>query len=189
MTPVVFVIIALAFPFFDIWLGTEFANNSSLILQILALGFLINSIASVPSSALQAIGRPDITAKLHMIELPIYLGILWWLVQAQGIIGAALAWIIRIIIDSTLLFWFFYRLTPDDYQHKQKFQYHIILWCSFMLFTGWLITIITAIYFQIGLVLLILTIFLYYTWKKFLDKEETGYISELIARLFKRSRS
>ena len=50
-------------------------------LQILAVGVFINSLAQVPFALLQGVGRPDLTATLHLIELPLYLGLLWWLDQ------------------------------------------------------------------------------------------------------------
>jgi len=50
-------------------------------LQWLAVGVFINSLAYVPFSLLQGVGRPDLTATLHLIELPLYLGLLWWLIN------------------------------------------------------------------------------------------------------------
>ena len=39
-------------------------------------------------------GRPDLTAKLHLAELPLYVGFLWALIHQLGIVGAAAAWAI-----------------------------------------------------------------------------------------------
>ena len=49
-------------------------------------------------------GRPDLTAKLHIIELPFYLLILWWLLNAYGIVGVAIAWVLRVAVDTIILF-------------------------------------------------------------------------------------
>lgn len=86
------------------WLGIDFANQSALVLQILCIGVLINSLAWVPSSLLQGRGRPDLTAKFHLLELPLYVGGLWILVEEMGIVGAALAWVLRVTLDASLLF-------------------------------------------------------------------------------------
>ena len=51
------------------WLNAEFAQNSTLVLQWLAVGVLFNSLAQIPFVLLQSAGRPDITAKIHLIEL------------------------------------------------------------------------------------------------------------------------
>jgi hypothetical protein len=53
---------------------------------------------------LQGKGRPDITGKLHMIELPFYALILWSLVKDFGVVGAAASWTIRVVIDTAALF-------------------------------------------------------------------------------------
>jgi O-antigen/teichoic acid export membrane protein len=81
------------------WLGAEFAEHSATVLRILALGVLANCLAQIPFAFIQAAGRPDLTAKLHLLELPLYLLALWGLVQHFGIAGAALAWLARVMVD------------------------------------------------------------------------------------------
>jgi O-antigen/teichoic acid export membrane protein len=110
--PLVLVLIVWAEPLMDIWLGHEFATQASVAVQILAIGVLVNSVAQGPFAAIQAMGRPDITAKLHALELPFYLGMLGIVVARWGIVGAASAWLIRIVIDTVLLFWLAERLRP-----------------------------------------------------------------------------
>ncbi|MFX0132368.1 MAG: flippase [Candidatus Hodarchaeota archaeon] len=87
-----------------IWLGTDFAIQSILVLQILAFGILINSLARIPFSLLQALGRPDLPAKFHLLEMPLYVVAVWFLVGKMGIHGAAIAWTLRVILDAALLF-------------------------------------------------------------------------------------
>jgi O-antigen/teichoic acid export membrane protein len=103
MTPLVLLVTLLARPFLTVWLGAEFAVQSTLVLQLLAVGTLINSLGQVPFSAIQAMGRPDITAKLHLMELPLYLGMIWFFAHTMGIVGAALAGLIRVLIDTIVL--------------------------------------------------------------------------------------
>lgn len=88
-----------------LWLGREFASASSAVLRWQALGVFANALARLPFAAVQASGRPDITAKLHLLELPLYLCALWFLVRQFGIQGAAVAWTFRILFDAALLFW------------------------------------------------------------------------------------
>ena len=89
MAPIVVVIIAFAQPLLQVWLGHEFARNSSLVVQILASGVLFSSAARVPLNTTQAIGRPDIAAKFYMIELPIVVLALYFLTGPLGIVGVA----------------------------------------------------------------------------------------------------
>jgi len=104
--PVSLVIVTLAPEGLRLWLGSEFAGNSTLVLQVLTVGVFINSLAQVPFGMLQAYGRPDLTAKLHIIELPFYLVLLWWALGNYGIVGAAIAWLVRVAIDTILMFIF-----------------------------------------------------------------------------------
>lgn len=87
-----------------LWLGPGFAAESTLVLRILALGMILNAVAYIPAALLQANDRPDLTAKFHLVELPIHLVLLLFLVARWGIAGAALAWTIRAALDMMLLF-------------------------------------------------------------------------------------
>ncbi|MNO88047.1 hypothetical protein D3C76_794820 [compost metagenome] len=54
---------------------------------------------------LHAQGRTRITAIFHLIELPLFVGALYWLIQDFGVIGAAIAWMLRTLLDTLLLGW------------------------------------------------------------------------------------
>ncbi len=88
-----------------LWLGDAFAQQSSTVLRLLMLGVLANSVAAMPFALLQGIGRSDLTGKLHLAEAPFYFVLLIWLVRAEGINGAALAWCARVTVDMLMLFW------------------------------------------------------------------------------------
>ena len=102
--PVLVLVIVFAHEILRLWLGADFAAKGAVVLQILAAGTLINSLAFVPSCLLQGLNRPDLTAKFHLLELPVYIGLLWVLLRQMGISGAALAWSLRVTIDAVLLF-------------------------------------------------------------------------------------
>jgi len=102
--PITLIVVTLAHEGLYLWLGNEFAQNSTSVLQWLVVGVLINCLAQVPFALIQGIGRPDLTAKLHLIEIPLYLLALWWLVTNYGITGAAVAWVLRVSLDTVLLF-------------------------------------------------------------------------------------
>ena len=102
--PIILLIVALAQNGLTLWLGSDFARQSTRVVQWLAVGVLANGLALVPFSFVQGIGRPDLTAKLHLLELPIYLGMLLWLIRVDGIEGAAIAWSARSVFDALALF-------------------------------------------------------------------------------------
>lgn len=86
------------------WLGYEFANHSSKLLQIFSLGIFINCMAHVPFTLIQGAGKSRLSAIIHCIIFPIFLLTLWLLIGLYQEIGAAVAWLLRIIIDAVLMF-------------------------------------------------------------------------------------
>jgi O-antigen/teichoic acid export membrane protein len=101
--PAALVLVFFARPFLTLWLGAKFADEGALVLQILAVGVLINSLAFVPYHLLRGLGRPDLTAKFHLLEVPLHVALAWFLVTAFGLPGAALAWTLRVSLDFLLL--------------------------------------------------------------------------------------
>jgi O-antigen/teichoic acid export membrane protein len=86
-----------------LWLGEAFAEQSWAIVCVMALGLLLNGIASVPFAAIQATGDARKTAYLHMFELIIYVPILYASMKFLGLIGAAIAWTVRVTLDLIFL--------------------------------------------------------------------------------------
>ncbi len=103
--PITLALLTLSREILELWISAEFAWNSYRVLQILAVGVLINSLAQIAYALVQGAGRPDLTAKFHLAELPLYLAALGWLVPAYGVTGAALAWTGRVTVDAVLLFY------------------------------------------------------------------------------------
>jgi O-antigen/teichoic acid export membrane protein len=103
--PIVLIIVTFSQEGLMIWLGKDFAKNSSLVLQWLAAGVFINCLAQVGFALIQGRGRPDITAKIHLLELIFYLPLLWWALKQYGIVGAAVSWALRVAIDGLMLLW------------------------------------------------------------------------------------
>lgn len=99
----VLAVVLFAKPLLTLWIDTGFAQRSHQLSALLALGFFMTSLNTVPFAAIQGFGRSDMTAKLHMLELPIYLAALYFGIRYFGIIGAPLALLVRITLDSILL--------------------------------------------------------------------------------------
>lgn len=93
----------LASPLFQMWLGAEFWLKSAIVVKILIVGAVYNFMARMPYSYLQAGGKPRLTATANFIELPIYLVLMWYLIEYFGLMGAALSWSMRMMLDYLLL--------------------------------------------------------------------------------------
>jgi O-antigen/teichoic acid export membrane protein len=111
--PLSLAIVGFAHDGLALWLGGEFARAAAVPLQILAFGMFINSVARVPFTFVQAVSRPDLTAKAHLAELVFYVAILVGLTRTFGIYGAAIAWSLRVLADAVILFFFSFRLAPS----------------------------------------------------------------------------
>jgi O-antigen/teichoic acid export membrane protein len=88
-----------------LWVGAEFAREGGVAMLVFCFGVLLNSLAQVPYAAIQARGRADWTAALHLVELPLFVAGLYLLASQWGVAGAALAWTLRIAVDFAALAW------------------------------------------------------------------------------------
>src|SRR6185437_10435968 len=80
LLPCVAFLLVLSPDILALWMGSQFAKETSTVLQILALGAFANALTYVPYTALQALGRPDLTAKFHLLEVPVYVGLCIFLI-------------------------------------------------------------------------------------------------------------
>lgn len=112
--------------FILMWLGESFVTQSTAVMQTLLIGFAFNAMAQVTYVSLQSEGKTKMVAYLHIIELPLYGLLLWWLIAAWGIQGAALAWAIRSLADWLALEVMLYRSLggklPVVHDLKEKSQ-------------------------------------------------------------------
>jgi O-antigen/teichoic acid export membrane protein len=104
--PVALIMILAANLFLTLWLGPSFAAHGTLVLQLLAIGVVLNGLSQIPAQLLDGIGRPDLRAKILMAYLPPYLVIAWVLISSWGVNGAALAWLLRGCLELSLFFGF-----------------------------------------------------------------------------------
>jgi len=170
--PLILLIISFAKEGLSLWLGKDFAIESTVVLQILAFGQLFNSLSFMPTGLIQAAGRGDITAKINAIELPIYLLILYSLVNVYGIKGAAIAYLLRSIFDTFTLNFFANKLLFIK-QSLTKLILFIIITIPFLFIPLYLfINLITKFF----VIIIIIIGFLYLGWKKILDSNEQEFI-------------
>ncbi len=97
--------IFLSGPFLRLWVGQRFALESEAVAQIVMFGAWSNGVAFIPYGFIQARGRPQITAKVGLVEILPYLLLLWLFISTMGLPGAAWAWTIRVTINCFALLW------------------------------------------------------------------------------------
>ncbi|MGH9641897.1 MAG: polysaccharide biosynthesis C-terminal domain-containing protein, partial [Terriglobales bacterium] len=102
----------------SLWIGPDYAASGGMVLKILSAGGLLNALGFVPSAALVALGRPDLPAKFHLIELPLYLLLSIVLIPRWGIAGAAFAVACRLAGDAIALLWAAHRYVQCNFRFQ-----------------------------------------------------------------------
>ena len=105
MTPFSAVAIVVAEPFLSFWISPEFGQDAAIVGIIVLVGFWVNCFAVIPQALIQARGRPDFIAKVHLAELLPYFLMLYIGLIFLGFPGAAIAFSIRSTIDFVALAW------------------------------------------------------------------------------------
>ena len=101
---VILVFVLFAHEILGLWLGKNFPASAITAGQILAISVLVNCITWLPISLLHGLGRPDLTARCHLLELIPYILVCTALVVRFGVVGAALAVLVRAFVDAVLQF-------------------------------------------------------------------------------------
>jgi O-antigen/teichoic acid export membrane protein len=174
--PLALLIVALARQGLELWLGTEFAEHGTRVLQLLTVGVLINGLAQIPFSLVQSAGRPDLTAKLHLIELPFYLAAAWWVTSNLGIVGMAVVWSARVTIDALILFRMARGVLPQGsfgFRHAELPAGLALLVLAFGMVPKGLI--VNALFLALAMLL-----FSSAGWFMLLDSEERRWVRDLV---------
>jgi len=111
--PVVLGTTAFAGEVLQLWLGARFAVQSTVVMRWLTAGMFVYSLSYVPFSLLQGTGRPDLSARLHLVEIPIYIGFSAVMIMQYGIEGAVMAWFVRSVLEAIGLFSLAGRFVPE----------------------------------------------------------------------------
>ncbi len=105
LCPVTLMAAAFGRELFALWLGPTYPAAAHSAVAVLALGALFNGLATVPFALIQANGRPDLTAKLHLAEVLPFVVIAYLCTRGGGLTGTAAAWTARVVFDAVMLLW------------------------------------------------------------------------------------
>jgi O-antigen/teichoic acid export membrane protein len=95
--PAALLLMFFARPLLTLWVGARFAAEGTLVLRVMAAGVLANSLAFVASQLLYGIGRPDVCTAFHLMQVPPYVFLMWFLAVHYGLSGVAIAWTARMV--------------------------------------------------------------------------------------------
>jgi len=166
--PIVLLATAFAPETLRLWLGQAFAQNGSSVLRWLAAGIFANCVGQLPFVLLQSAGRPDIPAKLQLVELPLYVVGLVLLMRAFGVRGAAIAWALRLIVEAFFLFLLAHKILP----HKPGFLLRLSIAAAVGYFALCAVAFPESAAIRAGLMVLCMVVFGLVSWRLGLNPSE-----------------
>ena len=174
-----------------VWLGPAFAQQAGTALRILAVGVFLGGLAHLPLAVLYGVGRPDLPAKFHIVEVIVHVPLTFLLVKTWGITGAALAWTLRCGAD-----WLYYEIatrravgrSAEDFAEEERTRR--LLWLTLALagslgLTVWASQIRWPV--AAGLVAIALLAYGIVGWSKVLSLEERRAWLAVLSRARTRS--
>jgi O-antigen/teichoic acid export membrane protein len=169
------------------WLGAEFRDNSTTVARLLALGILVNIVAQAPLTALNAIGRADVTAKIAALELPFYAAAIWYGAARYGINGAAAIWAARAVVDALALFLAAHAVLPKEAPEGRTRGMGLgsaALLCGFIA-AAWLIAYAYRenVAARFGMLAVLLAALIVWEWRVLLTRDDRENLRELRSRL------
>ncbi len=104
MMPLLLLVACFRYELLELWVGQEVAIHGSGSLLLLCAGVFFNAIAYMPFTLIQASGRADLVAKIHLVELLVYPCLLWVGVSFWHLEGAAVVWSGRALFEMLMFF-------------------------------------------------------------------------------------
>ncbi|MCS6892519.1 MAG: oligosaccharide flippase family protein [Rhodovarius sp.] len=110
--PAALIVGAAAEALLALWLGRDFAASAAPVLALFAVGILFSCFAYAPNALLEAIGRPDVTARFVLAQALVFIPASVAAVAWGGITAAAALWSMRVAVDALGKLFFAARLYP-----------------------------------------------------------------------------
>ena len=125
-------------------------------------------------------GRPDISARVHLLQLPVYIAALYYLIVAYGALGAAIAWSARQLINSAAL-QYFARKQLRGTSPAGLLPWGIQLSCGLVLV--WSTGLIESLPLRFGYVLILLLVYAFAGWQRLLSSDDREFVRRLLKNL------
>ena len=175
LLPAVMLLFVIAKPFFTIWAGEDFGVNSTLPFYVLLVGLLFNLQATVPYTAIAAVGRTDVFARLYWVELLLYAVGAYVLISNFGIVGAAIAWTLRVLFDAFLMIRLSKKYAGVDFRHLDNVK-KIFLAAIALLPAGFAAALNSYSLWLIALVPMGLAAYSAVVWRMGVDADEKRWL-------------
>jgi O-antigen/teichoic acid export membrane protein len=109
LAPILFTLYAWAPIILRLWISVEFSMKAAGAMRILIVGFAFGLFAPIVGTMLEAKGRPDVLAKVYLVELPFNVLVVVLFTRYGGLWGAAASFTVRTILETLVLWVILYR--------------------------------------------------------------------------------
>ena len=178
--PLTIVLLVTAKPFFTLWAGEDFGKESTIPFYVLLIGVAFNTLAFIQHSLITSTGRTGPRAKIYWTEFILYVFISIALIHSLGIVGAALAWTVRVAADAVVFIFLGERLIGVSFRLREQLRGAILPLLALAP-----VPLLVA-YGEVGLVVLAATcvcllLYAILTWRKYLRETERTWLKQRIA--------
>ncbi|HEV2134654.1 MAG TPA: flippase [Terracidiphilus sp.] len=177
LTPITVLLMLAMRPFLTQWIDPEFGRLAGPVGAVISISVLINGLAYVPYAFLDARGRPDLTAKFHLIEILPHVALLWFLLHRFGLIGGAWAVVLVSIFDAALLFW-----KSDLHIYSIWPFWQGVMWIILAGLLAPLYTTRQVLFYALGLIVVLASI----GWGLRVSPEVFAFAGDILRRLLRR---
>ena len=177
--PVILMLFAFAGEALTVWQDAAFSAESAGVMRWLTAGIFVYSLSFVPFSLLQGVGRPDVSAKLHLIEIPLTIALAWSLMKQFGMQGAGGAWFIRCGFETVAMALLANRYAPGSGRAMRRAAGVIGV---ALLFMG-AMALIPSFLMRLALYPVELAAFLLLSWRWLLTAAERVALAEVMRKI------
>ena len=104
LVPITLFLIMFSKEILTLWISPDFAVQGSFSLKVLALAGLITCLTLTCTNVAQAAGRPDIPAKVHILQAIFSILLCFLLIPLWRVNGAAIAWLMQAGLSLIILY-------------------------------------------------------------------------------------
>ena len=179
--PVVLVLFTFAGEGLTLWQDQAFSAASAGVMRWLTAGVFVYSLSFVPFSLLQGVGRPDISAKLNLVEIPLAVAAAWFLMKHFGMAGAGVAWFIRCLFETVAMTLLAHRFAPQS--GKAIGRSAVMTLVALLLMAG--MAVMPSFLMRLAALPVAVAVFLALSWHWLFGAEERQAMAEMAGKIQK----